>query len=166
MRLNLGSIIHKPGGSLPFLFSMDLSEVEFYGEYPVREPVTVSGTVKNRADVLTLEGEAEGKLHLSCDRCSKRFTAEKTVPLHVLLAAELAGDEEDEIVLLDGDELDVEELAFTAFVLEMDTKNLCSEDCKGLCPGCGVNLNEEACRCKPAVDPRWAALQQLIDQPE
>ncbi len=166
MRLNLGSIIHKPGGSLPFLFSMDLSELEFYGECPVPEPVEVSGTVKNRADLLTLEGEVKGTLHLSCDRCSKEFTVTKTVPLHVLLATELAGDEEDEIVLLDGDELDVQELAFTAFVLEMDTKNLCSENCKGLCPGCGVNLNEEACRCKPAVDPRWATLQQLIDQPE
>ena len=48
----------------------------------------------------------------------------------------------------------------------MDTKTLCSEDCKGLCPGCGVNLNHEACRCKKQVDPRLAALAKLLEQPE
>ena len=45
----------------------------------------------------------------------------------------------------------------------MDTKNLCSPDCKGLCPGCGANLNHEACRCKKAVDPRLAKLAQLLE---
>ena len=45
----------------------------------------------------------------------------------------------------------------------MDIKNLCSDDCKGLCFKCGVDLNVEPCRCKPEVDPRLAALAQLLD---
>ena len=49
------------------------------------------------------------------------------------------------------------------FILEMDTKTLCSPDCMGLCPGCGVNLNHEECRCKKAVDPRLAKLAQLLE---
>ena len=106
------------------------------------------------------------ELVLVCDRCQKVFRREKTVPLHFLLAHELAGEDEEEIILLDGEELDVGDLAFTTFLLEMDTKNLCSEDCEGLCPGCGVNLNEETCRCKPEGDPRWAALSQLLDKTE
>ena len=50
------------------------------------------------------------------------------------------------------------------FVLHLDTKNLCSPDCKGLCPGCGADLNREPCRCKKEVDPRLAKLAQLLEE--
>ncbi|MDF2838621.1 MAG: hypothetical protein K0S60_324, partial [Evtepia sp.] len=144
----------------------DMSAHELYGERPIQKPLCISGTVRNSAGVLILEGEITAELELVCDRCMKHFRKEKRVPLHFLLAQELAGEEEDEIILLDGEELDIGDLAFTTFILDMDTKNLCSEDCKGLCPGCGANLNEEACRCKPEVDPRWATLSQLLDKTE
>ena len=50
------------------------------------------------------------------------------------------------------------------FVLNMDSKMLCSEDCKGLCCGCGTNLNFEDCSCEKEVDPRLAALKQLLNK--
>ena len=162
MRLNLQKIIHVPGAVIPFEFQMDLSQEEFFGTFPVSRPVEVSGTVKNVADMLVLEGEAGSVLDYTCDRCMGEFSREKRVPLHYLLAETLEDEEDDDIVLLEDGEVDLEELAFTAFILDMDTKHLCSEDCKGLCPGCGVNLNQEACRCKKQVDPRWAALEQLL----
>ena len=56
------------------------------------------------------------------------------------------------------------ELARTAFILGMDTKTLCSEDCKGICPGCGVNLNQGSCTCKKETDPRLAALAKLLEK--
>ena len=91
-------------------------------------------------------------------------SAGKVVGLSALLAETLEGEEDEDIVLLENGEVDVGDLAYTAFLLAMDTKHLCSEDCKGLCPGCGVNLNREPCRCKKQVDPRWAALEQLLDK--
>lgn len=166
MRINLEAIIHTPGASLPFDFSMDLSHVEVSGEKPVTQAVIVSGAVKNTAGALVLSGQAKTELSLRCDRCMKPFCKELTVPLLFLLAQEIAGKDEEEIILLDGNELDIGDLAYTTFLLGMDTKNLCSDDCKGLCPGCGANLNEEACRCKPEADPRWAALSQLLDNTE
>ena len=166
MRLNLQNIIHVPGASLPFEFSMDLSKEEFFGNYPVTRPVQVEGRVKNIAGMLVLEGEATTLLDCVCDRCMEPFQKEKTVRLYALPAESLEGEEDEDMVLLEDGELDVGDLAYTAFVLDMDTKYLCSEDCKGLCPGCGVNLNREACRCRKPVDPRWAALEQLLDKPE
>ena len=69
--------------------------------------------------------------------------------------------------LLDKDgELDLDGLMTEVFLLEMDTKNLCSEDCRGLCPGCGVDLNHEPCRCKKEIDPRLAKLAQLLEKQE
>ena len=166
MRLDLRSIIHVPGASVPFSFSLDLSKEDFFGEQPVAEPVQVTGEVKNTAGMLLLEGQAVSTLDYVCDRCMTPFRREKAVRLSYLLAEELEGEEDDELVLLEDGEVDVGELAYTAFILDMDTKHLCSEDCKGLCPGCGVDLNREPCRCKKQPDPRWAALQQLLDKTE
>ena len=51
-------------------------------------------------------------------------------------------------LLIAEDEVDLAELARDAFILDMDTKTLCSEDCKGLCPRCGADLNLGPCSCK------------------
>ncbi|MFZ0663526.1 MAG: DUF177 domain-containing protein [Acidobacteriaceae bacterium] len=50
-------------------------------------------------------------------------------------------------------------------LLSLPTRTLCREDCKGLCPRCGCNLNSETCACDPAmVDPRWSALSDLASR--
>ena len=163
MRLDLREIIHTPDASKSFQFQLDLSQLDFYGEQLIPQPVLAEGSVTNHAGALVLEGTARSVLDLTCDRCGKAFSREKVVVLDSLVAHELEDEENDEIVLLDGNELDLEEVVTTAFVLAMDTKNLCSDDCKGLCAKCGVDLNVETCRCKPDVDPRLAALAQLLD---
>jgi len=162
MRLNLKDIIYVPGASVPFEFQMDFSDLDFNGERPVTQPVHVTGRVRNVADALVLEGEAVTTLSLHCDRCWEPYEEETVFPLDVLLATEVENEDSD-IVLLDGDEIDLGELVREAVVLDMDTKHLCSENCKGLCAGCGVNLNHEACRCKPQVDPRLASLAKLLE---
>lgn len=164
MRLELNEIIHTPDASKSFRFELDLSDLDFFGRKPITHPVLAEGSVTNHAGALVLEGTARSVLDLACDRCGKEFSREKVVELDCLVAQELEDEENDEIFLLDGTELDLDEVVTTAFVLEMDTKNLCSDDCKGLCDGCGANLNFEPCRCKPEVDPRLAALAQLLDK--
>ena len=146
--------------------TMDLSQEELFGSNPISRPVEVVGVVTNIADMLVMEGEATSVLDYSCDRCMREFSQEKTVTFSYVLAEELEGEEEDDFVLLEDGEVDVGDLAYTSFLLDMDTKHLCSEDCKGLCSGCGVNLNEETCRCKKQIDPRWAVLAQLLDKTE
>ena len=164
MRLELKDIIHVPDAKKTFQFQVDLSDLEFYGRKPISRPVLAEGSVTNHAGALVLEGTARSVLDLACDRCGKEFSREKAVQLDSLVAQNLEDEENDEIILLDGTELDLDDVVTTAFVLAMDTKNLCSDDCKGLCAGCGVNLNEEPCRCRPEVDPRLAALAQLLDK--
>ena len=165
MKLDLREIILVPGAVLPFQFQLDLSDLEFGGETPIVNPVEVTGQVRNMAGALVLSAQATTTLSLVCDRCAKRFEREKTVDYETLLADHLEQeDSQEDIVLLEGDSLDVGALMTDTFILEMDTKNLCTEDCKGLCAGCGVNLNEEPCRCQKPVDPRLAALAQFFDQ--
>ena len=166
MRLDLRPILHTPGASLPFRFELDLSGLDFYGEKPFTRPVRISGTVRNMAGALSLEGTAETTLDLRCDRCLKPFSQELALPVSTLLAEELEDEESDEIVLLEDGAVDLDEVFTTALVLSMDAKHLCSEDCRGLCPVCGADWNLGPCQCRKEPDPRFAALAQLLDKEE
>ena len=164
MRLDLRPILRTPGASLPFQFQLDLSGMDFYGARPFAHPVRVSGAVRNMAGALSLEGTAETTLELTCDRCLKPFSQDLALPVSTLLAEELEDEENDEIVLLQDGAADLDEIFTTALVLSMDAKHLCSEDCKGLCPTCGADLNLGPCQCRKEPDPRFAALAQLLDK--
>ena len=168
MLLSVREIINTPGKKISFQFSMDLSCVEFGGYCPVAEPVVVTGTVRNMAGVLVMQGTAETMLHAFCDRCGKPLVCKKSVPFEHLLAQELenADKGDDEILLIENGEVHAEDAARTAFILGMDTKLLCSEDCKGLCPICGADLNMGPCGCKKETDPRLAVLAKLLQRDE
>lgn len=163
MLLNVKPILHTPGKRLDFQFELDLSDMEFSGRYPISRPVAVSGEVRNTAGILELTLNAKSTLDAVCDRCGKAFAQEKDVPFACMLAEELQNEENDEIVLLEDGMVDVGDLARTAFILDMDTKTLCSEDCKGLCPRCGADLNLGPCSCKKETDPRLAVLAKLLE---
>ena len=165
MVLNVQKLINAPGERMTFQFDLDLSDVDFGGRRPAQNPVVVTGEVRNVAGMLLLDFTASTVLQSICDRCLKAFDQPKTVSYQCMLARELAGDEEnDDIVLLEDGCVDVGDLARTQFILEMDTKTLCDPDCEGICPGCGVDLNQGSCTCKKEVDPRLAALAKLLDQ--
>ncbi|MDY3985013.1 YceD family protein [Dysosmobacter sp.] len=163
MLFDVKQILHSPGKELGFQFEMDLSDVEFGGRCPISRPVQVEGKVRNSADVLELTLTARTTLDAMCDRCGKEFLQDKTIPYTCLLAEELENEDNDEIVLLEDGKVDVGDLARTAFILGMDTKTLCSEDCKGLCPRCGADLNLGPCSCKKEADPRLAVLAKLLE---
>lgn len=167
MKLDLKPLAQQHGAVLPFDFHVDLSDMEWNGTHPFAQPVHVEGQVRNRAGAMELKARLDTVLSLACDRCAKPFQREKTVEYETLLAFELANGENDDIVLLNPEgELELDELMREVFLLEMDTKNLCDQNCKGLCPGCGVNLNVESCRCKKEIDPRLAVLAQLLERKE
>lgn len=164
MLLNVQKIINAPGERIDFRFELDLSDVDFSGLYPAQDPVVVTGDVRNTAGMLLLQFTAGTVLRSVCDRCLKRFDNPKSVRCEYMLAERVEEDGNDEIVVLSDGAVDVGELARTAFILEMDAKTLCSEDCKGICPGCGVDLNQGSCTCKKEVDPRLAVLARLLEK--
>ena len=152
MLLELRKLMTRPGETLPFETSVDLSDMAFGGS--------------NTADVLELSGEVWTTLHGVCDRCACAFDRQVRYPMHAVLTNEPESDDfEDPWVFeLTDDCADLDDIVTTTFVLNMDSKLLCSEDCKGLCSRCGANLNLGPCSCKPEPDPRFAALQQLLDK--
>jgi uncharacterized protein len=166
MLLDLSKIIDCPGASVPFSVSLDLSDLQFGSRYPLKAPIHAVGTVRNTAGVLMMTGDIDAHLNPVCDRCGNEYEEDITLPLDVVLVTEFADeDHEDERTFpLDGNDADLDEIIRTVFILNMDTKFLCSEDCKGLCFRCGKNLNLGPCECKKEIDPRFAALQQLLNK--
>ena len=165
MLLGLSKIIDSPGASVPFSTSVDLSDLCYGVSYPVSEPVRAEGQVRNTAGVLVMTGSIETTIHGTCDRCASPFDREVYFPIDVVLVTEMANEEnEDEWVFpLEGDSADLDDIVRTVFVLNLDSKLLCKEDCKGLCQKCGKNLNEGPCNCQKELDPRFAALKQLLE---
>ena len=166
MLLGLSKIIDSPGASVPFSTSVDLSDLRYGQCEPVSEPVVAEGQVRNTAGVLVMTGFVRTTIHGICDRCANEFHRDVDIPLDVVLVTELANEEnEDEWVFpLEGDSADLEDIVRTVFVLNLGTKLLCKEECKGLCCRCGKDLNEGPCNCQKELDPRFAALKQLLEK--
>ena len=166
MRLELSSIIDRPGESVSYSVSVDLSDLVYGASKPVCEPVLCSGTVRNTAGVLVMKGLITTSIHGTCDRCAADFQRDVEIPVDAVLVSELANEEnEDEWVFpLEADAADLDDIVRTVFVLNFDSKLLCSDDCKGLCCRCGKNLNDGPCSCEKELDPRFAALRQLLNK--
>ncbi len=166
MLLGLSSIMDRPGASVPFSTSVDLSDLCYGISYPVTEPVQAQGTVRNTAGVLVMQGNLFTTIHGICDRCTTEFSRKVEFPIDVVLVTELSNEEneDDRVFPLEGDSADLDDIVRNLFVLNLDSKLLCKEDCKGLCYRCGKNLNEGPCNCQKELDPRFAALKQLLEK--
>lgn len=164
MILDLRSLFVNDGESLSLDCRFDMSKVDFYGERPLKSPVVVKGSAYSRAGIVTLSVVCDCEYTAPCDRCGKQTVKHYKVPIERVLVSKLENGENDEIILLQDFKLDLYELCFTEVVLAMPSKHLCKEDCKGLCPECGKDLNDGPCGCATTSgDPRMAALAKLLE---
>ncbi|MEG1633019.1 MAG: DUF177 domain-containing protein [Oscillospiraceae bacterium] len=162
MKLDLKEIINIPGGRVAFSRELSASVLSFpqiirYIAAPMAE-----GEVRNSAGALSVSAEITATMLCICDRCGAEFPSVKELSVEVPISVE-AEPENPEAFSLEGNFLDIDELLETALILDMETKFLCSEDCKGICSECGKNLNEGPCSCGKKTDPRLAVLEQLLD---
>lgn len=163
MRLSLRDLINEPGGRKPFSFELDVSDLWFDSVLGFTEPVAVEGRVENHAGALTAVGAVRSRMKVVCARCLKEFERKLDIPFTANLSEELEDEDSEDIYLIEDGEADLDEIANTALVLGMETRFFCKEDCKGLCPKCGKNLNEGPCGCGEDLDPRLAVLGQLLE---
>lgn len=145
--------------------TVDLSDM-LYGTYcPIRKPVSVQGRIFSKADVVYLELDINYTLNGYCDRCADEVKKDYSIKVRKILVQSLQNeDDDDNYIIIDNQTLDLNELVSEEVSLNLPSKLLCSDNCKGLCPKCGTNLNVNKCDCKGDVDPRMAALLQLLDE--
>ncbi len=163
MVLDLKHIFVNEGSSLAVNFELDLSGMDFYGVQPFKKPIAVTGSVYNRAGIVTVDVCCVAKYFAPCDRCGCDTTVEHKVEVKRVLVSQLADNTDDEIIEIADMQLDITALCTDEVVLSLPMKHLCKEDCKGICQTCGKNLNEGECGCKSDTqDPRLSVLAQLL----
>jgi uncharacterized protein len=135
------------------------------------KPLQVIGTLTKKLVQIDVEGKINGEIELICSRCLENTSTKIENSFEVAFVtkdyftteteAELT-DEDLDVSLYDGETIDLIELAREQLLLEVPTHFVCKTDCKGLCPKCGTNLNNQTCNCDTKeIDPRWAKLKEL-----
>ena len=168
MIIDVSSILKEIGGRIELDGDVRLPDTEFLGDYHFEEPLKVSGSVSNNGKSLILRARAEGSMITNCARCMKEITVPVSFSIDENLAREDADISEDEDIILFSDTtIEIDDIILDNFLMSTDGKYLCKDDCKGLCPECGKDLNEGDCDCnKENIDPRWAALLDIMKDKE
>ncbi|MDE5862678.1 MAG: DUF177 domain-containing protein [Ruminococcus sp.] len=146
MKINLKQLFNIVGESKDIRYSIGTEELSDIHGYKFVSPVDINGKVFNRAGIVYLEYTVDFTLSVACDRCLKEFETTYSFEFSHIVVPSVSNDN-DEYIVADGESIEVNEIAVTDLLLQLPSKNLCKEDCKGLCMVCGCNLNESQCNC-------------------
>ncbi len=165
MLLQLKDVFLSEGTRQRFDYSLPMSDFEYNGDYPFKSPVEISAEASNRAGLVELKIKAVFDYTTRCDRCFEDLTKHMEQIFVHGLATSLIDDENDDYIETPDYTLELDEVVISDILLNLPSKMLCREDCRGLCPKCGKNLNNGDCGCDTQqVDSRLEILKQLIDQ--
>ena len=163
MLLELKKVFLTEDENLNAEYDLDLSDLDFNGTRPFKTPVRVSANAVNRAGVVNLAVTTKFEYTGPCDRCGEETITPFEYSFNHTLVQSLVGENEGDYIEVPDFTLDLDEPVTTDILLELPSKHLCKEDCKGLCPKCGKNLNTGDCGCdKRDIDPRLEALKSLL----
>lgn len=166
MLINLTNIFSDEQQSVKIEKTINLDKIEFN-----KEVAKVSGGVfisleleKISNNEILLTGDIKTTLVLKCDRCNE--AVEYPIETHFSKEVDITAlSQESEDDFIEGYNLDLRKLAENEIYLNFPMKVLCSEDCLGVCPKCGINLNLYSCNCEvDNIDPRLAGLKDLFNE--
>jgi uncharacterized protein len=136
-------------------------------------PVKVSLELNVTGEDIRIDGGVSTVVEEECSRCLESYKRDLEAELHLYAIGsrsrgarpEPEDDQGEGMLIHDGRQLDLSDEVRSAILLSIPMQPLCSPECKGLCPGCGANLNQGQCNCgHRAIDPRWKGLEKLRGQ--
>jgi uncharacterized protein len=147
-------------GSKSLQFTLETDWWTSFGEQDlilgIDRPVQVQIEIYPAGDKYVLDGALSGGIQVLCDRCLESYHRELKTSFRLFLALPLPQIEEDNVELAEedldvdfirGEEINLDEIIHEQIYLTIPMKSLCREDCLGLCPQCGANLNTTDCPC-------------------
>lgn len=139
--LDLVTVSKSTGAKFPINCKLDLSVLdEGFGA------AELNGSFSNINGFMSAELTVSGEFRTVCDRCLAPVTLSLTAAIDTALDMKEA---KDDSITIEDSKADLLKTAYDALLLEIPTKILCREDCKGLCYRCGTNLNNKQCDCAP-----------------
>lgn len=168
MKINVAQISEDEGLNVHHLYEEGEPQLESADSRLTGRP-ELNLQATRAGDKVRVAGSLDAKVAFDCDRCLKPIELPVSQSFDLLYVPPLgAGDEHElgdkdlDTVFYQGEAIDVDDLVREQVELALPMTRLCREDCQGLCPECGANLNEGRCDCESReIDPRWAALKEL-----
>ncbi len=134
-------------------------------------PAAVKGKIRLSGNEVFVNGHFDARAQVECDRCLQpvELPVSGDFALEYISGSEYESSDVAELTeaelsvsVFDGEAIDVDEIVKEQILLAVPTRMLCREDCKGICPECGIDKNTGDCQCvTDDIDPRWAALKNL-----
>jgi uncharacterized protein len=167
MRINISDIVKIDGASLNVNFNevMDSLQNLIGDEFVFGNPVIFEGKISNTSGVLKLEGNLKTEYTVKCYRCLKDINSklDTTIKENLVDAEKVEKDTDIETYTYEGNFIEIDRILIDNIVLNLPMKQVCTKDCKGICPKCGVDLNLEQCECKEdEADPRMEILKNFF----
>ena len=169
MNIKLIELQHRKGEPLPFQTTLDSQDLKKrHQEIRDLTPVQVKGEVQELGGLIYVKGDIQAEAQFVCARCLTSYREELHIPFAETFApatADIEWDEDSDIHEITGEEIELDPILEEDFLLSVPAFPVCNKDCKGLCPSCGVNHNEQACSCSTErIDPRLEALKGFFRQ--
>ena len=171
MRIDISEVISDDFSSRDYELPIEMEELDFEGcVYPVsaKEPVSLHLVNKGRSRV-AMEGSVRMSVLIPCSRCLKDvavpfdFTSEMEMDFEKIRSG--LSEDIEEFSFLDGSSLDVDRFVRNELIVRLPAKVLCKEDCAGICPVCGQDLNEGECGCdRTPADLRMSAIRDIFNE--
>lgn len=148
MEINVRKILNRETSIIPFDMDYNVGIDKLFEDVGMIEPsqLHATGKIERINSILFLEMTISGEFTFNCYRCFKKTSINFNSELKKTLTT---NDSENlsEIVLVD-DIINIKDVIKEEIIIKLPSQILCTEDCKGICQICGINLNEESCDCK------------------
>ncbi|MCM1133458.1 MAG: DUF177 domain-containing protein [Ruminococcus flavefaciens] len=144
MKISLKQLFSITGESVNIDYDIQTDELSGIKGCVFNTPVSVKGRIFNKAGVVYLKFTLDFALLITCDRCLRELVRNYHFECDHIVVPSVSGDN-DEYIVADSESIELNDIAVTDLLIQLPTKNLCKDDCKGLCMVCGCDLNESTC---------------------
>ncbi len=166
--LTISQIIGKTGESMEVSFSENVENTMGYPDVVCfSEPVVIKGVLTNTKKGILFEADGNTEAVYLCSRCLERVKVPIQFNINEMFYPSGSVENEKEAETFCDDEMDLTDVIQRSILENLPMKVVCKEECKGLCPKCGKNLNEGDCNCNDTeFDPRLESLRTLFNVDE
>ncbi|MCI9188679.1 MAG: DUF177 domain-containing protein [Lachnospiraceae bacterium] len=167
MLINLSDVLTSEGMQISRELPLEMTCFESrMGSFPIIASSPVSLRIRNAgAGKAKLDGGLKLTLQAGCDRCLTEVPVALDLQFDRTVVSGTEDVDADELGLTEDCQLDVETFVHNEILVNWPGKILCREDCRGICPVCGQDLNERECGCDTFVpDPRMAVIQDIFNK--
>ena len=162
--MNLSSILNGKRQTLNIEAGFETMELKNDQGLHYLSPLIINGIIRKTSDSIGMNLNIKTKVAVPCSRCLEEAEYPIDMEAEVVLLTEdtVSWEDEYDSFIIENDEIDLIDIATLEILQEILVQPLCGEDCQGICPSCGKNLNTEECNCEKETDSRFDILKELL----